>query len=88
MKFIRLIAVNCLLLAGCTPQVTILVPDMMCEEGCAAKVHEILSEQPGARQVVVNFDAKTATVKHTAKHVKMDLRPGLEKFHKQRKKPA
>ena len=31
-------------------------------EGCGAKVKEILSGQPGAKEVVVNFDAKTATV--------------------------
>ena len=35
---------------------------MMCPEGCGAKTKEILSEQPGAKEVVVNFDAKTATV--------------------------
>ena len=49
-------------IAGCSPQVTILVPDMMCEESCAATVHELLSKQPGVKRVVVNFPAKTATV--------------------------
>ena len=38
------------------------MPDMMCPEGCGAKTKEILSEQPGAKEVVINFDAKTATV--------------------------
>jgi len=35
---------------------------MMCPESCAVKVKEILSEQPGAKEVVVDFDSKTATV--------------------------
>jgi len=44
------------------PTVEFSVPDMMCEVGCAAKVREILSEQPGTREVLVDFEAKTATV--------------------------
>ena len=44
------------------PTVEFCVPDMMCPESCAVKVKEILSEQPGAKEVVVDFDAKTATV--------------------------
>jgi len=44
------------------PTVEFSVPDMMCEDGCAVKVHEILSKQAGARDVIVNFDAKRATV--------------------------
>ncbi|HEX4414687.1 MAG TPA: heavy-metal-associated domain-containing protein [Lacipirellulaceae bacterium] len=44
------------------PTVVFNAPDMMCPEGCGAKVKEILSGQPGAKEVVVNFDAKTATV--------------------------
>ncbi len=44
------------------PTVEFSVPDMMCPESCAVKVKEILSEQPGAKEVVVDFDAKTATV--------------------------
>ncbi len=44
------------------PTVEFSVPDMMCPEGCGAKTKEILSEQPGAKEVVVDFDAKTATV--------------------------
>jgi copper chaperone CopZ len=44
------------------PTVEFNVPDMMCPEGCGAKTKEILSEQPGAKEVVINFDGKTATV--------------------------
>ncbi len=44
------------------PTVEFDVPDMMCAESCAVKVNEILSEQPGAKEVVVDFDTKTATV--------------------------
>jgi copper chaperone CopZ len=44
------------------PTVEFNVPDMMCMEGCGTKVKEILSEQPGAKDVLVDFDAKTATV--------------------------
>lgn len=35
---------------------------MMCEQSCAKKVKEILSGQPGAKEVVVDFDSKTAKV--------------------------
>jgi copper chaperone CopZ len=38
------------------------VPDMMCEEGCAFTVNDILSKQPGAKDVRVDFAAKTAIV--------------------------
>jgi len=44
------------------PTVEFSAPDMMCPESCAVKVKEILSEQPGAKEVVVDFDSKTATV--------------------------
>src|SRR5882762_2440008 len=44
------------------PTVQFSVPDMMCPEGCGAKVKEILSEQPGAKDVIVDFPNKTATV--------------------------
>src|SRR4051812_48970046 len=44
------------------PTVEFSVPDMMCPEGCGAKVKEILSEQPGAKDVLVDFPAKTAKV--------------------------
>lgn len=48
--------------ASGAPTVEFNVPDMMCPEGCGAKTKEILSELPGAKEVVINFDAKTATV--------------------------
>lgn len=48
--------------ASGSPTVQFAVPDMMCEEGCAAAVKGILSKQPGATNVVVDFDAKLATV--------------------------
>jgi copper chaperone CopZ len=44
------------------PTVEFSAPDMMCPEGCGAKVKEILSAQPGAKDVLVDFDSKTATV--------------------------
>lgn len=44
------------------PTVEFSAPDMMCPEGCGVKVKEILSEQPGAKEVIVDFDSKTATV--------------------------
>jgi copper chaperone CopZ len=44
------------------PTVQFNVPDMMCPEGCGAKVKEILSQQPGAKDVLVDFPNKTAIV--------------------------
>ena len=44
------------------PTVEFSVPDMMCPEGCGEATKAILSEQPGAKEVLVDFDAKTATV--------------------------
>ncbi len=44
------------------PTVEFTVPDMMCPEGCGAKVKEILSEQPGAKDVLVEFETKTVKV--------------------------
>ncbi|MEX2306773.1 MAG: heavy-metal-associated domain-containing protein [Pirellulales bacterium] len=44
------------------PTVEFSVPDMMCPEGCGEKTKEILAGQPGAKDVYVNFEAKTATV--------------------------
>jgi copper chaperone CopZ len=35
---------------------------MMCEDGCAVAVRQILSKQSGVTGVLVDFDAKTATV--------------------------
>jgi copper chaperone CopZ len=44
------------------PTVEFSVPDMMCPEGCGAKVKEILSQQPGAKDVLVDFPNKVAKV--------------------------
>jgi copper chaperone CopZ len=44
------------------PTVVFSVPDMMCPEGCAVEVKEILAKQPGAKDVLVDFEGKTATV--------------------------
>jgi copper chaperone CopZ len=44
------------------PTVEFTMPDMMCEEGCAAAVREILGKQPGAKDVLVDFSDKIATV--------------------------
>jgi copper chaperone CopZ len=38
------------------------VPDMMCAEGCGVEVKEILAKQPGAKDVLVDFEHKTAIV--------------------------
>ena len=48
--------------AAGAPTVEFSVPDMMCPEGCGVKTKEILSKPPGAKEVVVDFDAKTAIV--------------------------
>src|SRR6188508_1854424 len=48
--------------AAGAPTVEFSVPDMMCPEGCGEKVKEILSQQPGAKDVLVDFPAKTAKV--------------------------
>ena len=44
------------------PTIQFIVPGMMCETSCAVKTKEILSKVPGARDVVVDFPTKTATV--------------------------
>ena len=44
------------------PTVEFSVPDMMCPESCAVKTKEILAEQPGATDVRIDFEAKSATV--------------------------
>jgi copper chaperone CopZ len=44
------------------PTIEFTVPDMMCPEGCGEKVKEILSEQPGAKDVLVEFETKTVKV--------------------------
>lgn len=38
------------------------VPDMMCPDGCGVAVKEILVKQPGVKDVLVDFDGKSATV--------------------------
>jgi copper chaperone CopZ len=38
------------------------VPDMFCMEGCGATVKDVLAKQPGAKDVLVDFDHKTAIV--------------------------
>lgn len=48
--------------AAGAPTIAFSVPDMMCPESCGAKVKEILSDQPGAKDVVVDFPNKTAIV--------------------------
>lgn len=48
--------------ASGAPTVEFSAPDMMCEQSCAKKVKEILSGQPGAKEVVVDFGLKTAKV--------------------------
>lgn len=44
------------------PTIEFNLPDMMCEDGCAWTVNDILSKQQGAKDVRVDFEAKTATV--------------------------
>jgi copper chaperone CopZ len=44
------------------PTVEFSVPDMMCEEGCAVAVKEILAERPGVTDVRVDFAGRTAIV--------------------------
>jgi copper chaperone CopZ len=44
------------------PTVEFSVPDMMCPEGCGEKTKEILAEQPGAKDVMIDFESKRAVV--------------------------
>jgi copper chaperone CopZ len=44
------------------PVVEFSVPDMMCPHGCAPAVKEILAKQPGAKEVLVDFEDRTAKV--------------------------
>jgi copper chaperone CopZ len=48
--------------AAQSPTVAFALPDMMCEDGCAQAVEDILERQPGAKDVQVDFEGKTATV--------------------------
>jgi copper chaperone CopZ len=56
------LATNAVLNAAHGPSVEFSLPDMMCEDGCAQAVEEILAGQPGAKEVRVDFEGKTATV--------------------------
>jgi copper chaperone CopZ len=44
------------------PTVEFDLPDMMCEDGCAQAVKDILARQSGVKEVQVDFAGKTATV--------------------------
>ena len=44
------------------PTVAISVPEMMCEKSCVVQVKKALTEQPGVKEVMVNFEEKLATV--------------------------
>ena len=44
------------------PTVTIEVPDMMCQYSCVDAVKTALTEQPGVKEVRVDFETKQATV--------------------------
>jgi copper chaperone CopZ len=48
--------------ASGAPTVEFSVTDMMCPEGCGEKVKEVLSHQPGAKEVLVDFEAKKVKV--------------------------
>src|SRR5687768_711920 len=48
--------------AAQAPTVEFALPDMMCEEGCAQAVEDILERQPGVKAVRVDFEGKTAIV--------------------------
>jgi hypothetical protein len=44
------------------PTVEFDVPDMMCPDGCGVAVKGILSKQPGAKDVLIDFENKKAIV--------------------------
>jgi hypothetical protein len=44
------------------PTVEFNVPDMMCPEGCGVAVESILAGQPGAKDVLIDFEGKKAVV--------------------------
>jgi copper chaperone CopZ len=44
------------------PTVAFSVPDMMCEYSCVEQVKKALSSEPGVKDVLVDFEAKRATV--------------------------
>jgi copper chaperone CopZ len=48
--------------AAGAPTVAISMPDMMCPDGCGATAREVLSAQPGVKEVLIDFDSKQAMV--------------------------
>jgi copper chaperone CopZ len=71
----HVVAVLLLSIAGCAdspasavfnaaqaPTVEFDLPDMMCEDGCAQAVEDILQRQAGVKEVQVNFAGRTAMV--------------------------
>jgi copper chaperone CopZ len=60
------------------PIVEFRVPDMMCPESCAVTAREILESQPGVREVLVNFETKSATVAIDEEEFRVDA--ALEAF--------
>ena len=60
------------------PTVEFSVPDMMCPDSCVATVREILEAQPGVREVLVDYETKTATVAIDEEEFQVDA--ALEMF--------
>ena len=60
------------------PTVEFSVPDMMCPESCAVTAREILESQPGVREVLVDFETKSATVAIDEEEFQVDA--ALEAF--------
>lgn len=52
------------------------VPDMMCAEGCGETVKGILAKQPGVKEVVVDFEDRTARV--TVEEGQFDSKKALD----------
>jgi hypothetical protein len=44
------------------PTIEFNVPDMMCPDGCGVAVESILASQPGAKDVLIDFEGKKAVV--------------------------
>lgn len=65
-----ILAIMAVSLCGCDQKfnptsartVSFSVPDMMCPDGCGVKTKEILSKVPGAKDVKIDFETKTAIV--------------------------
>ncbi len=64
------------LFSGCDPVVEFSVPDMMCAEGCGETVKGILAKQPGVKEVVVDFEGRTARV--TVEEGQFDSKKALD----------